>query len=98
MSRGWARLLVVPLLAGAGCDLTVHPFAGTVIQMTIAGVSGESPPGTHLELWARDKYDDVVRIDGEAAGGPSFGIAVRKAVTMGDPCMIDDKGNLLTKP
>ncbi|HZS38187.1 MAG TPA: hypothetical protein VFF06_15220 [Polyangia bacterium] len=98
MSRGWARLLLLFVLAGAGCDLTVHPFAGTVIQMAIEGVTGESAPGTHLELWARSQYDDIIRIDGEAAAAPSFGVVVRNAITMSDPCMIDGKGDLLTKP
>ncbi len=103
MSRGWARLLLVPLLGSLGCDLTVHPFSGTIIQMSIQGVTKEPPPDTHLELWARSQYDDIIRVDGnnDTPSGAVFvrqGFTIRKAITMGDPCMIDGQGNLLVTP
>jgi hypothetical protein len=100
LSRGWARLLLLPLLGGLGCDLSVHPFSGTIIQMSIQGVTREPAPDTHLELWARTQYDDIVRIDANNSvpNGATFaqpGYIIRKAITMGDPCIIDGQGNLL---
>jgi hypothetical protein len=92
--------------AGAGCNLTAKPFAGTVVQMTLTGPS-VSAPGQHFELWGRNAYNDVLRISGifdYAAPGSDeserlfpFGFAIRPAITMDDPCVIDDEGHLLTK-
>src|SRR5689334_14978540 len=109
MLRSLAWISVVPLLGSFGCDISATTFSGTSIIMTMQDVS-ESLPGQHLELWARTRFDDIVRIDGindievpdTANPGKtktlhSFpGFALRKAVSMGDPCLIDDKGNLLT--
>ncbi|MCU1280422.1 MAG: hypothetical protein JWM53_3968 [bacterium] len=112
MNRGWARTLaltsLLPLLGSLGCDaLTARSFAGTVMQLTIDGVTAQSiPAGQHLELWARTQYDDIVRVDGYynlAAGKTAYGLAIRQAISLSDPCMIDgyyylnnSGGNLLT--
>jgi hypothetical protein len=106
-----ARLLLVLGLCAGGCDISARPFAGSILQMSIA-ISGPaaSPGGTHLELWARSQFDDVLRInpinDFNCAlypmkCDPKFpdgrpGVMVVKAITMSDPCMIDAHGNLLT--
>ncbi len=97
--------LVLPLLAiaalGAGCDqLSVRPFAGTWIEMTIAGAN-ETAPNTHLELWARSEHDDIIRINpftDPTAGETHYGLQIKLAVDPSDPCMIDAAGNLLTSP
>jgi hypothetical protein len=72
MLRGCFRFssISLPLLGlglgllGGGCDISVKPFAGTVMQMTInAGpVSG---PNEHYEIWARDQYNDILRVSGK---------------------------------
>lgn len=104
MNRGragtLASLSLLPLVAlSVGCDaLTARPFAGAIVQGTFAGM-GETPAGQHLELWARDQYNDIIRINPfykEADYKTSYGLMIRKAITLDDPCMIDDKGNLLT--
>jgi hypothetical protein len=56
-----------------GCDrLTVNNFTGSRVQMTIAGAKA-TPPGSHLELWARDGDEDVVRlvVDPQNMANPS---------------------------
>jgi hypothetical protein len=99
------RAAVLLTISCVGCNLEVKPFAGSVLAMTLAGAT-PSPSGRHLELWVRDGYDDIVRLDAlatvEGAGASSaaqrltpFGIVIRPALTMNDPCMIDDAGNLL---
>jgi hypothetical protein len=77
-----------------------------VIEMTLTGATPD-PTGKHLELWARDQYDDVVRMSGifdYTADGAAdttrvfpFGLTIRPAITMDDPCMIDAQGRLLIK-
>jgi len=112
MKRGWARTLaltsLLPLLASLGCDaLSVRTFAGTVMEFTISGVTAQTlTPSQHLELWARTKYDDIVRIEGYydlPNGKSSPGLMIRQAISLKDPCMIDGyyfannpNGNLLT--
>lgn len=116
MNRGWARTLafasLLPLAASLGCDaLTVRSFAGTVMQLTLSGVTEQTiPAGKHLELWARTQYDDIVRVDGYTnlgTGRTAYGLMLRQAISLKDPCMIDGyyfqnekndptKGNLLT--
>ncbi|HEX6835925.1 MAG TPA: hypothetical protein VF334_05095 [Polyangia bacterium] len=114
MNRGWTRSLLfaslLPLVASAGCDaLTVHSFAGTVMQFTFEGINAQTiPPNQHLELWARTQYDDIVRVPGYydlTNGKSSPGIMIRQAISLTDPCMIDgyyfpnnNGGNLLSKP
>jgi hypothetical protein len=101
------RLLLLPLLA-LGCNggLTVKTFVGAILQMTFAG-AGVSAPGTHLELWTRNANNDIIRVDASYTfADPSDksqtktvytnGLAIRAAVSIDDPCMIDGKGNLLT--
>ena len=102
MTRGSARclaLLVVPLLPSLGCDaLTVRPFAGTVSQLTLSGAQ-VTPPGQHIELWARDQYNDIIRLNpyyDETNALTTPGIMIRVAMPLDSPCMIDAKGNLLT--
>jgi hypothetical protein len=91
-------VLLATLLTG--CSLEAKPFGGTVIQMTLTGVAPDAP-GQHLELWARNEYDDVLRVSGtfDNADGRLFtyGLGIRAAIRMDDPCMIDGAGNLLTK-
>lgn len=90
----------IPLCAAMGCSIGVNGFQGTVLQMTLE-VSA-SAPGHHLELWARDSYDDVLRINGSFLDNDTqktfypYGLQVQQAISLDDPCMIDDKGNLLT--
>jgi hypothetical protein len=92
---GWSLLLA---LASTGCNsLTVDRFSGTIIELTMAGATA-SPPGTHLELWARDQYDDVIRIVGANSDGNPPGLVIRPALSLADPCIIDDAGHLLTSP
>src|SRR3982751_335802 len=113
MNRGWGRTLafasLLPLLGSLGCDtLTVHSFAGTIMQFTIDGVTATTiPANQHLELWARTQYDDIVRVEGyhDLANAKSApGIMLRQAISLKDPCMIDGYyfnnggGNLLTSP
>ena len=103
-----ARLFLVSLLFGAGCDISARTRAGAILVMSMQGVE-ELPAGQHLELWARLSTNDVVRIDSiydVTAPDPAnpakekifhsfYGLTVRKAITMNDPCMIDSYGNLL---
>jgi hypothetical protein len=97
-------------MAFAGCNggLTVTPFVGTVVQMTFAG-SGPTAAGTHLEVWARDSFNDIIRVDASYTFPDpkdksktqtvyTKGLQIRNAITFDDPCMIDGKGNLLTSP
>lgn len=66
--------------------------------MTLDGAQ-PSAPGRHLELWARDAWDDIIRIDplyDRAAGASRPGLMIRVAVPADDPCMIDDAGHLIT--
>ena len=113
MNRGWARTLalasLLPLAASLGCDaLTARPFAGTVMELTFAGVTATTiPAGKHLELWARTQYDDIVQVSGYydlANGKTATGLMVRQAISLADPCMLDTyyfgkgAGNLLTSP
>jgi hypothetical protein len=103
---------LLPMLASFGCDaLSVRPFAGTVSQFTIDGVTAGTIPGNqHLELWARTQYNDIVRIDGftdQTNFKTANGIMIRQAISIDDPCMIDSympqpgpnaTGHLLTSP
>src|SRR5438094_3951092 len=99
------RLILLPVLVALGCNggLTVQSFVGTVAQLTISPVA----PIAHLELWARNQHNDIIRID-TAYTFPdptdhtqtktiyTRGLQIRPAVSKDDPCMIDGKGNLLT--
>jgi hypothetical protein len=99
------RLLSLFSLFALGCSLEVKPFAGSVLAMTIAGAA-PSAPGHHLELWVRNDHDDIVRLDAlDPIADPSspwqgqrltpVGVVIRPAMSMDDPCMIDDAGHLL---
>jgi hypothetical protein len=101
-------LLGVALLVGACDRFNVVPFAGAKIQLTIAGAR-VTPAGQHLELWARDGDETLVRVvAGSATDGQvdPQGIAptrqgvyvIRQAVDIADPCMIDGAGHLLWQP
>jgi hypothetical protein len=101
-------LLAVSLLAGACDRFNVVPFAGAKIQLTIAGAH-LTPAGQHLELWARDGDEDIVRVVAGSAQDTQVdpqGIAptrqgvyiIRQAVDLADPCMIDGAGQLLWQP
>jgi hypothetical protein len=102
MIRGSTPTLVLcsfALLASAGCDaLTVHSFAGSVLQMTLEGAK-PTAAGQHLEIWARDQNDDIIRLKpfyDESSYATAPGLIIRQAISVNDPCMTDDKGNLLT--
>ena len=109
MGRG-RFLLLLPLSLTLGCNgLSVTPFVGTVIQMSFAAGIGPTAKGTHLELWVRNQNNDIIRVDGTYYTYPDpatkksktvnpFGMMIRQAITMDDPCMIDSKGNLLISP
>ncbi|HXU70680.1 MAG TPA: hypothetical protein VN947_15190 [Polyangia bacterium] len=90
---------LVPLSTSSGCDaLGANPFAGTIMQLTVANAA-VTPAGQHLELWARDQYNDILRIDpfyDETNYKTSYGLMIRQAVSLDDPCLIDANGNLLT--
>jgi hypothetical protein len=97
--------LLIFVGGSAGCDLTVRPFSGTILALSLRGAA-PSTPGQHLELWARSQYDDIIRInstyDAPKPGDPQttvrlypFGFAVRPVITLDNPCVIDDSGNLL---
>src|SRR5258707_11423282 len=85
MRRSWARFCglatLLPLAASLGCDaLTVRPYAGTVMEFTAANI-GVTPAGMHLELWVRNQYDDIIRIDPYydlTAAKTSFRLMVRQ--------------------
>jgi hypothetical protein len=99
-SLRWVSISSLFILgASAGCDsLAVNPFSGTLMEMRLQGVA-VTPPGQHLELWARDGYDDILRINpfyDEASNKTSYGQFIRQAISLDDPCLIDDAGNLLT--
>jgi hypothetical protein len=102
MTRGSARclaLLIAPLFSSLGCDaLTVRSFAGTVSELTLNGAA-VTPQGQHLEIWARDQYNDIIRLNpyyDETNALATYGIMIRAAAPLDSPCMIDSKGNLLT--
>ncbi len=96
-----SRTLLLLCTALFGCDaLTVHPFDGSVLVMSIQQdpTAGATPAGRHLELWARDRFDDIERLplfyDG-ADYKTTYGVAVVRAIGLDDPCMIDAHGNRL---
>jgi hypothetical protein len=100
-------LLLVALVPLGGC-ISATPFAGAIIEMTITGAQ-PTAADAHIEMWARTKYDDIVRLDTQYdAPNPAnptestplrpFGFIIRDAINMGDPCMIDLNGNLITSP
>jgi hypothetical protein len=106
MKRGFVGLaFVFALQANSGCDISAKPFAGTIVQLVLEGVA-PSMPGQHLELWARNANDDIIRINGTyffedtvgkrppATLNPP-GLMIRNAIDMSDPCIIDNAGNLL---
>ena len=81
----------------AGCGLDVPRFSGTIVEMTLAGAT-VTPAGHHLEIWARDSNDDVLRIVGANSNGNPPGLLIVPALTFDDPCIIDGAGHLLTSP
>lgn len=107
MKRGLAGLALFGLLTGTACDITVRPFAGAIITMSLQGAKA-LPAGSHFELWARTRTDDIARINGtylfedkrlrqrpQSTLHP-YGFVTRRAIDYNDPCLIDDKGNLIT--
>src|SRR6476660_8983259 len=103
MSRNRLGHVLIGVLFSCGCELSHRPFAGAIVEMTLTSVPA-SAPGTHLELWARNPYNDTVRVSGIFDYTDSnnrttrlfpYGFAVRPAITMDDPCMIDRAGHLL---
>src|SRR5690242_7917380 len=104
MPRTFALATLLPIVC-LGCDLQVRSFAGAVMAMTLSGAT-PTPAGQHLELWVRNEHDDVLRINGmfdlQNPDNPSrterlvpYGLVIRPAITMDDPCMIDAQGHLL---
>jgi hypothetical protein len=100
MWSGSARLvLLVGIVGASGCDaLSAHTFAGAIISMTMTLSSQQpEPTGEHLELWARDANNDIIRVDGivdSSARTSAYGLQVVLAVDPADPCMIvTDKGS-----
>lgn len=99
-------MLLLAWVAVAGCSLEATPFAGTVIQLTLENTN-LSHSGQHFELWAHRSSVGVVRLqtlyDAPDPNNPKqtialnpYGFMVRPAISLADPCMIDDAGNLLT--
>lgn len=110
MKRGLATAVAAAAaVAATGCDITVRPFEGTVLQIEMS-TSSPLPSGEHLELWARTAHDDIARInarfefeDKRGLGRPTepiyaYGLIIRPAITMDDPCIIDSQGRRLTHP
>jgi len=104
--NSWAVVLALAVGLG-GCDISAKSFAGSILQMTISGAT-TNPPGKHIELWARNQYDDIIRVN-QTYNAPDpkdpanktiplqpFGFVIRNAISMADPCMIDSAGNLVT--
>src|SRR5689334_23379594 len=100
----FARIGFIGLLVATGCDISAKSFSGAIINLTLTGA--QTPTGTHLELWARSEYNDVLRINGNYdipdPKSPQvtnritpYGFKVVPAITMSDSCMIDASGNLL---
>jgi hypothetical protein len=71
----------------------VPAFRGTRIAMTLNNLS-PTPAGRHLELWARDGEENIVRL----AAGPGVAYAIAPVVSFTDPCAIDNQGNLIWTP
>jgi hypothetical protein len=84
--------ILIPLCLG--CDISTRTFAGTVMQMSLN--ADRTAPGEHLEFWARTRHDDVVRLSTLYGDVEAQGFVIRPAISMGDPCMIDERGHLLT--
>lgn len=51
-------------------------------------------PGDHLELWARDGEENIIRLN----AGPEVAYAIAPVVSFTDPCAIDSQGNLIWTP
>jgi hypothetical protein len=91
----FATVALLPLAFSLGCDISAKPYAGTIMQMTLTNAT-TFPAGQHLELWARNQYDDTIRVTGifdTTKGGKGvrqfvYGFTVRPLITMDDPCMI----------
>ncbi|HEX6835794.1 MAG TPA: hypothetical protein VF334_04440 [Polyangia bacterium] len=77
--------------AAAGCNsLSAKAYAGTVIELAIEGAA-PTTPGQHLELWARDAYADILRVDAIydlPSHRVAYGLRIRNAIALDDPCMI----------
>ena len=107
MKRSWAgtlaRTALPPLLLATtlGCDaLSVKPFAGAVMQFTLENAPATAA-GTHIELWARDANNDIIRLapyyeENKYLSQPGF--IIKPAITLDDPCDTDGNGHLLTDP
>ncbi|MGZ3438520.1 MAG: hypothetical protein ACXVDD_03350 [Polyangia bacterium] len=91
MSKRRSSILAALALSVAGCDsLSAKSYAGTVIEMAIEGAT-PTPAAHHLELWARDRYDDILRVDAlydSSSHLASFGLQIRDAIRLEDPCII----------
>src|SRR5262249_184161 len=85
-----SSLLVLPLVPSLGCDeLTVRSFSGATLQFTIS-VPGATPAGTHLEVWARDSSNSILRLApfyDQNAYKTTPGLIVRQAISLDSPCM-----------
>jgi hypothetical protein len=90
-------LLASALTLAACDDLVVRPFSGTNMVLDLIGAQ-ETAPGTHLEMWGRDGNGDLLRIPYRLAPGQDqqYGFIIRTAVSLADPCMINDTGYRIT--
>ena len=79
---GVGLLLVVVALAS--CDLVVTDFGGSKVYVTMSGAH-PTPVGSHLELWARNGADEIIRMQPD----PSSAYTIVPAVDITDPCMVD---------
>ncbi len=108
MTRTGGVLLLSFAVAAGGCDhFQANPFAGSRMQITMSGAR-PTPAGQHLELWARDGANTIVRVlsgsvpdnltapNGLGPGQVAYTIV--PTVEADDPCMIDRNGHLLTDP
>jgi len=85
------RALALFACAAAGCNgLSAKSYAGSVIELAIEGAA-PTTPGQHLELWARDAYADILRVDAIydlPSHRVAYGLRIRDAIALDDPCMI----------
>lgn len=97
----FTALVIAAAATATGCeDFNVRPYAGTLIEMTMAGAI-ETAPGTHLEMWARSANDDIIRIDPLTDTNlhlTSYGLQIKLAIDRNDPCLINADGNLVLSP
>src|SRR5262245_31038174 len=78
--RAFLLAFVLPFLQGA----CVKEHGGAKIEMTLTGASA-IPLNEHIELWARDGSQSILRVQPSSIAA----YTIVQAVDFDDPCMID---------